>query len=151
MRRTQNNTENIFISYADKMEFLNNKESIYNDKAKKNMMRIILPIRIKKILKEWIKSNIFKLLINNLKKISFITHILIIDKKYKNKSKKFAFEKMKDNTRIMKYKNYFMKELMKSKMKKILKDYAILNWNLSLNELSKEIIANKSLIKKESK
>ena len=151
MRRTQNNTENIFISNADKMEFLNNKESIYNDKAKKNMMRIILPIRIKKILKEWIKSNIFKLLINNLKKISFITHILIIDKKYKNKSKKFAFEKMKDNTRIMKYKNYFMKELMKSKMKKILRDYAILNWNLSLNELSKEIIANKSLIKKESK
>ena len=151
MRRTQNNTENIFISNADKMEFLNNKESIYNDKAKKNMMRIILPIRIKKILKEWIKSNIFKLLINNLKKISFITHILIIDKKYKNKSKKFAFEKMKDNTRIMKYKNYFMKELMKSKMKKILRDYAILNWNLSLNELSKAIIANKSLIKKESK
>ena len=149
MRRTQNNTENIFISNADKMEFLNNKESIYNDKAKKNMMKIILPIRIKKILKEWIKSNIFKLLINNLKKISFITHILIVDKKYKNQTKKYAFEKMKDNSRMMKYRNYFMKEFMKSKMKKLLRDYAVLNWNLSLKELSKEIIANKSLIKKE--
>ena len=151
MRRTQNNTENIFISNADKMEFLNNKESIYNDKAKKNMMKIILPIRIKKVLKEWIKRNIFKLLINNLKKISFITHILIIDKKYKNKSRKYVFEKLKDNSKIMKYKNYFMKEFMKSKMKKILRDYVVLNWNLSLNELSKLIIANKSLIKKERK
>ena len=151
MRRTQNNTENIFISNADKMEFLNNKESIYNDKAKKNMMKIILPIRIKKILKEWIKSNIFKLLINNLKKIAFMSHILLVDQKYKNKSKKYAFEKLKDNSRIIKYKNYFMKELMKSRMKKFVRDYIMFKWNLSLIELSKLIIANKSLIKNGNK
>ena len=151
IRRTQNNTENIFISNADKMEFLNNKESIYNDKAKKNMMKIILPIRIKKILKEWIKSNIFKLLINNLKKIAFMSHILLVDQNYKNKSKKYAFEKLKDNSRIIKYKNYFMKELMKSRMKKFVRDYIVFKWNLSLIELSKLIIANKSLIKNGNK
>ena len=69
MRRTQNNNENIFISNENKIEFLNNKESIYSDKAKKNMMRIILPIRMKSIIREMIKKMAYKYLMHNLKEI----------------------------------------------------------------------------------
>jgi hypothetical protein len=69
MRRTQNNSDNIFISNENKIEFLNSKESIYNDKAKKNMMRIILPIKMKSIIKEKAKKMVYKYLIHNLKEI----------------------------------------------------------------------------------
>ena len=69
MRRTQNNTDNIFISNENKIEFLNNKESIYSDKAKKNMMRIILPIKMKSIIRETVKKMAYKYLIHNLKEM----------------------------------------------------------------------------------
>ena len=69
MRRTQNNTDNIFISNENKIEFLNNKESIYSDKAKKNMMRIILPIKLKSIIRETVKKMAYKYLIHNLKEM----------------------------------------------------------------------------------
>ena len=69
MRRTQNNSDNIFISNENKIEFLNSKESIYNDKAKKNMMRIILPIKMKSIIRETVKKMVYKYLIHYLKEI----------------------------------------------------------------------------------
>ena len=69
MRRTQNNNDNIFISNENKIEFLNNKESIYSDKAKKNMMRIILPIKMKSIIREKVKKMAYKYLIHNLKEM----------------------------------------------------------------------------------
>ena len=69
MRRTQNNNDNIFISNENKIEFLNNKESIYNDKAKKNLMRIILPIKMKSIIREMVKKIAYKYLMHNLKEM----------------------------------------------------------------------------------
>ena len=69
MRRTQNNTDNIFISNENKIEFLNNKESIYSDKAKRNMMRIILPIKMRTIIREMVKKMAYKYLIHNLREM----------------------------------------------------------------------------------
>ena len=148
IQRTQNNIHNIFISYENKMEMINNKESIYAEKAKRNMMKIILPIRIKSVLKEWIKKNVFKLLINSLKKISFISHLLLLNNKYINKNKKYCFEKFKDNAKIVKIKNYYLKEIGKLLMKNMLRKYGVYKWNINLNELAKLIISNEDLIKK---
>ena len=39
-------------------------EKILTEKAKKNMMRIILPIRLKKILKEFVRRIVFTILKN---------------------------------------------------------------------------------------
>ena len=63
MKRTKNNINNMFICYENNTQVLNNKESIYLEKAKNNIMKIILPIKIKNILKEWSQNLIFNLLI----------------------------------------------------------------------------------------
>ena len=148
MKRTQNNINNIFISYENNMQMPNNKNNIFNEKAKKNMMKIILPVKIKTILKDWVKKNIFKLLINKLRKISFITHLIIINNNYRNKSKKLAFEKVKDNYKMIKFKNYFLNEIGKNRIKHLLKKYAVYKWNILLSDLAKLIISNKSLVVK---
>ena len=70
MKKTKNNINNIFISYENKMEVLNSKEAIFTEKAKRNLMKIILPIRLKTTLREYVRKNTFPLLISNLKKIA---------------------------------------------------------------------------------
>ena len=70
MKRTKNNINNIFISYENKMGVLSNKNEIFTDKAKRNLMKIILPIRLKSTLREYVRKNIYPLLISNLKKIA---------------------------------------------------------------------------------
>ena len=142
IQKTQNNIHNLFISYENKIQSINSKESIYVEKAKRNMMKIILPIRIKSILKEWIKKNVFKLLINNLKNISFIYHLLMINNNYNNKNKKYFLETFKDNAKIIKIKNYYLKEFGKTMMKNMLKKYIRYKWNINLKELAKLIISN---------
>ena len=59
MKRTKNNINNRFISNENKIQFLNDKKSIMSEKAKINMMKIILPIRIRTSLKEWAKKKYF--------------------------------------------------------------------------------------------
>ena len=49
----------------------NNNYSVFTEKAKNNLIKIILPIRIKTTLKDFIHRSIFPLLINNLKKIAY--------------------------------------------------------------------------------
>ena len=151
IKRTQNNNNNIFISNENKLNFLNNKESIYNDKAKKNMMKIILPIRIKTILREHIRKSIFKILIYNLRKILAITHLILIKNNFNYKLKKYAFKKMEDNIKIIKIQNYYIKEFEKNRMKKLLKNYAVYKWNKKLSELSILIINSKIVNKKNDK
>ena len=70
MKRTKNNIDNIFISYENKMGVLSSKDDIYTEKAKRNMMKIILPIRLKSTLREYVRKNTYPLLISNLKKIA---------------------------------------------------------------------------------
>ena len=48
-----------------------NNNSVLTEKAKNNLIKIILPIRIKTTLKDFIHRSIFPLLINNLKKIAY--------------------------------------------------------------------------------
>ena len=67
MKRTKNNINNLFISYENKTQILNNKDTIFTEKAKYNMMKIIFPIKIQKVLKDWIRRNVFKLLLKNSK------------------------------------------------------------------------------------
>ena len=62
IKRTKNNINNVFISYENKIQILNNKESIFTEKAKHNIMKIIFLLKFKKILKERIRKDVFKLL-----------------------------------------------------------------------------------------
>ena len=64
----KNKLNNIIISYENKIEVLYNKNSEgFTEKAKKNMMKIILPIRLKTVLREYNRKNVFQLLIKRLK------------------------------------------------------------------------------------
>ena len=79
LKRTKNNANNIFISYENRLEVLYNTNYIFTEKAKKNMMKIILPIRLKITLRGFIRKNILALLINRLKK-PFDSHLNKIEK-----------------------------------------------------------------------
>ena len=64
----KNKPNNIIISYENKIEVLYNKNaSEFTEKAKKNMMKIILPIRLKTVLREYIRKSVYPLLIKKLK------------------------------------------------------------------------------------
>ena len=54
----------------NKMDVLNSKNDIFTEKAKRNMMKIILPIRLKSTLREYVRKNTYPLLVSNLKKIA---------------------------------------------------------------------------------
>ena len=146
LKRTQYNENNRFISYENKIQVLTNKDSLYTEKSKKSILKIIFPLKIKTVLKNWIKKTVYKLLINNLKKISFIYHLTIIKNNYINKYKKKFFEQLKDNIKIIKLKNYYIIEFRKNMIKNIFKKYVYYRWNQFLKELGKLIISNKSSI-----
>ena len=141
IKRTKNNSNNIFITNENKIQFLNNKESIMTEKVKINMMKIIFPIRLKAILNEWIKKNIYRFLINKLKYIAFISHMMITHKRYVINSKKNIFEKLK-KINILYYKNFYYNHIARIKIIKLLKKYAIIKWNNCLKEFSIFFINN---------
>ena len=142
MKRTKNNRNNIFINNENQIEILNDKESIFTEKAKINMMKIILPIRLKTILYEFIKKHIFKFLIIKLRRIAFVSHLMVVDGKYLNNGKRYAFEKLKKINTLF-YKNFFLKHSARMKIYKLLNDYSILKWNQALKEFASFIINNK--------
>ena len=138
IKRTKNNIHNRFISNENKIQFLNNKESIMTEKAKINMMRIILPIKIKTIFIEWIKNNGFTILLNKLKQIAFVSHMVTINTKTENKLKKDFIDKLK-YLNVLFYKNYYLNQAAKIKMIKLVRRYCIYKMNKSLNELRSHI------------
>ena len=100
IKKTKNNANNIFISYENKLEVLYNPNAIFTEKAKRNMMKIILPIRLKTTLRDFIYRSIFPLLINNLKKIALASQSkkgdgnnIIESKKEKDDSDKIIEDK----------------------------------------------------------
>ena len=58
---------NIIISSENQFEFLYNKNKAFTEKAKRNILKIILPIKLKIILREYIKVKIFPILIKKMK------------------------------------------------------------------------------------
>ena len=68
-KKAPHNPNNVIISYENKIEVLYNKNSFsFTETAKKNMMKIILPIRLKTVLREHIRKQICPLLIKILQK-----------------------------------------------------------------------------------
>ena len=68
LKNEKKNPNNIIISYENKLEVLYNKNApSFTEKAKRNMMKIILPIRLKTVLREHIRKRICPLLIKSLK------------------------------------------------------------------------------------
>jgi hypothetical protein len=61
------NPNNIIISYENKIEVLYNKNATFTEKAKRNMMKIILPIRLKTVLRGYIRRIICPLIIKRTK------------------------------------------------------------------------------------
>ena len=117
---------------------------VFKEKSKKNLMKIIFPIRLKEILIKYIKKNHYLNLINKLKKISFISILLKVKKNREKNSKKKGMEKLKERIVIIKLRKYFEKEIGKYKIQILAKKYLYLNWNKGLLDLSKNIIKNKS-------
>ena len=134
IKRTKNNINNKYISNENKIQILNSKESIITEKAKINMMRIILPLRIKTIFKEWVKNNGFIILINKLKQIAFVSHMIAISAKSEKKLKKEFIYKLK-YLNVLFYKNYYLNQSAKIKIINLVKRYCIYKMNKSFNEL----------------
>ena len=144
IRRTNND---ITITHEDKLEVLYNKNIEFTEKAKKNMMKIILPIRLKTALREFIHRSIFPLLISNMRKIALAARLTKVeDNKDKNLEKGKIIEHSKHNTKSKFYKNYCAETMKKKEIKNILNNYAVYKWNKMLLEISKELINNKSSI-----
>ena len=121
-------------SNQNKLVDLNNKDpSIFTEKAKKNIMKIILPIRLKAILRKFIHRSILPLLFNNLKK-KFESNLNKVDNNITNDIIEENGEKASGNI------------IAKKEIKNILNNYAIYKWNYVLYEFSKEIIINKDKI-----
>ena len=142
MKRTKNNINNIFINNENKFEILNDKDSIMTEKAKINMMKIILPIKLKTVMIKYIKTTIFYILNKKLKYISFVSHLMTIDENYINNSKRYVIEEIK-RMNIMYYKNYYLSHTARIKIYKLLHDYSIFKWNESLKNFAIFFLKNK--------
>jgi hypothetical protein len=143
MKKTKNN---ILVTHENIFEVLNRNNSIFTEKAKRNMMKIILPIKLKITLRKFIHRSIFSLLFNISKKVSNpslekndIASIkeFIKEEREKAKSIKSSF-----------YNKYKVEQMKKKEIQKILADYAIFKWNKLLYEMAKELIKNKNAIMK---
>jgi hypothetical protein len=142
MKRTKNNINNIFINNENKFEILNDKDSIMTEKAKINMMKIILPIKLKTVVTKYIKTTIFYILNKKLNYFSFVSHLMTINENYINNSKRYAIEKIK-RMNIMYYKNYYLSHTARIKIYKLLHDYSIFKWNKSLKDFAIFFLKNK--------
>jgi hypothetical protein len=143
MKKTKNN---ILVTHENIFEVLNRNNSIFTEKAKRNMMKIILPIKLKITLRKFIHRSIFSLLINISEKVSnppleenvcASIKEFIKEEREKAKSIKSSF-----------YNKYKVEQIKKKEIQKILADYAIFKWNKLLYEMAKEIISNKNAIMK---
>ena len=115
-------------------------------------MRIILPIRLKTTLREFVHRSIFPLLINNLKKIAFASHLNKIENKIDKNLEKDAMEKIKNNIKSKFYKKYYEDQIKKKEILiSFLNKYAVFKWNRALYKISKELITNKSMISEKMK
>lgn len=144
IKKTKNNSNNIFISYENKLEVLYNPNAIFTEKAKRNMMKIILPIRLKTTLRDFIHRSIFPLLISNLKKIALAQHSKKGDGDNIIEARREEAEKRR-SIKSSFYKSC-SKQVKKKEIKNIFADYAVYKWNKSLHGLAKEINNNKGLV-----
>jgi len=142
IKRTKINKKE--ISKQNNINVIVSKDNIFNEKSKKNLMKIILPIRLKEILIKYIKKNFFLYLINQLKKISFIYILMQIKENKDKKLKKKGIEKIKERMLLIKLRKYFEKEMIKYKIQNMIKKYLYLKWNKGLVDLSNIIINNKN-------
>ena len=142
IKRTKINKKE--ISKQNNINVIVSKDNIFNEKSKKNLMKIILPIRLKEILIKYIKKNFFLYLINQLKKISFIYILIQIKENKDKKLKKKGIEKIKERMLVIKLRKYFEKEMIKYKIQNMIKKYLYLKWNKGLIDLSNIIINNKN-------
>ena len=142
IKRTKINKKE--ISKQNDINVIVSKDNIFNEKSKKNLMKIILPIRLKEILIKYIKKNFFLYLINQLKKISFIYILYQIKENKDKKLKKKGIEKIKERMLLIKLRKYFEKEMIKYKIQNMIKKYLYLKWNKGLIDLSNIIINNKN-------
>ena len=123
------------ISNQNKIRILNDKE-----KAKNNMMKIIFPIRIKSIILFYIKKYVFFILINKMKSICFISHLIMINDKNIIKTKKLFFKRIKKII-VIYYKNYYLNSISIIKIRNLFNKFAIYTNKKILIEL-KNILIN---------
>ena len=127
----QQNNINIFAS-----------NNTFNVKAKKNLMKMIFPIKLKEVLLRYIKKKYFSNLINELKKISFSIIMMKIKLNNEKRLKKIGMEKLKEKVLIIKIKKYFEIEMGKYQLQSLAKNYLFYKWNKGLLDLSNIIISN---------
>ena len=112
-----------FICKEKTMEILKKKECSKSEKTKINIMKILFPIRIKSSLLLYTKQYVFNMLLNNLRNICFISHLINTNEKYMDDFKRNFFEKMK-KINVLYYKNFYYKQIAKKKLLNLLFDYA---------------------------
>ena len=124
------------IKRENKLEYLNNN----NKKAKINLKKIILPIKIKSIFLEINKRYIFYILINNLKNKTLIEHLININNSNINKYKKYFFQKMKKINSLY-YKDLFLRQTSNIKLSKLFNEYFYFIRNKVLIEAIKLLVS----------
>ena len=142
IKRTKINKKE--ISKQNNINVIVSNNNIFNEKSKKNLIKIMFPMRLKEILIKYIKKNFFLYLLNQLKKISFISILIQIENNKKKKLKKKGMEKIKERMVLMKLRKYFEKEMIKYQIQNLLKKYLYLKWNKGLMDLSNIIINDKN-------
>ena len=129
------NNNNNLNSIQNKNECLNNKKHNISKNAKTHMMKILFPIRIKTNIIKNVKKDTFYSLMNNLKMLTFISHIMNINNKYMNPSKRDTFENMK-KMHFLYYKNYYLNQKIKIKIMNLFKRYIYFKCKIFLVELN---------------
>ena len=132
----------IKISEQKKIEVIISN-NIFTEKSKKNLVKILFAIKLKAILIKYIKKKFFSKLIQELKKILFISILDKVKLNYEKRNKKKGIEKIKENVIIIKLKKYLKEEIEKDRLKYFVKKYLKYKWNQGLVDLSKIIIGNK--------
>ena len=112
-----------FICKEKTIEILKKKVCSKSEETKINMMKILFPIRIKSSLLLYTKKYVFHKLLNNLRNICFISHLINANEKYMDDFKRSFFEKMK-KINILYYKDFYYKQIAKNKILNLLFDYA---------------------------
>ena len=134
--------KDIKVSQENKIEVIISN-NIFTEKSKKNLVKILFAIKLKAILIKYIKKKFFSKLIQELKKILFISILDKVKLNYEKRNKKKGIEKIKENVIIIKLKKYLKEEIEKDRLKYFVKKYLKYKWNQGLVDLSKIIIGNK--------